>query len=78
MAIFIVTYLKVLLLVFQQKNVTGEHYWLVAPTSFGIAAMEVAVILLAVEKGWWSIPWMGVGGGLGCATAMYLHKRLVI
>ena len=61
----------------QQLNVTGGHYFAAALTSFGIAAAEVTVILMAIKYSWIAIPWMGVGGAIGVTLAMSLHRRTI-
>ena len=40
-----------------------------------MAIGEVAVVLIVVEAGWPSIPWVGTGGAIGVITAMYIHRK---
>lgn len=70
---------------FQQRNVAFLHYWAVVPTSFLMAVVEVGVIgAVAIEATnaehfidlWRMILAIGLGGGLGCAASMYIHKRM--
>ena len=75
--LFAVTFLRVFLLAFQTKNVTGNHYLSAVLTSPLIAATDVAIILMAVDVGWWSIPWVAGGGMLGVTSAMRAHNRMM-
>lgn len=61
----------------QQLNVTGGHYLAAAGTSYLIALTEVTVILMAVQTGWSSIPWIGTGGAIGVTSAMLMHKHTI-
>lgn len=70
-ASFIFIFLKA----FQQLNVVHRQYLLVVPTSMAMSACEVAVIYLVAKQGWgWLVVATGLGGGLGCVAAMFLHK----
>ena len=75
--LFAVTFLRVFLLAFQTKNVTGNHYLSAVLMSPLIAATDVAIILMAVDVGWWSIPWVACGGMLGVTSAMRAHNRMM-
>jgi hypothetical protein len=77
MDIFIATFIAVFGRAIQQQNVIGGHYIAAALTPYLIAAGDVAVILLAVNIGWSSIPWVGTGGACGAVLAMILHRRLM-
>lgn len=76
MTLCLATFLAVFARAIQQLNVVYSLYWAAALTPFAIAAGDVAVILLAVEHGWASIPWVGLGGAMGALSAMWAHKRL--
>ena len=60
---------------YQQLNVAHSQYVSAAITSFGLAACEVTVLMLVIERGWPSVPWIGAGGAMGVTSAIYLHKR---
>jgi hypothetical protein len=77
MDILIATFVSVFGRAIQQLNVQGGHYLAAALTPYLIAAGDVAVILIAVHAGWWSIPWAGTGGAIGATAAMWLHKRVM-
>lgn len=71
---------------FQQRNVTFMHYKWVMPTSMLMSCTEVVVIgyvaIQAVTVSSILLLWplvlaMGIGGGLGCLAAMYLHHRYI-
>jgi hypothetical protein len=75
MAILIATFISVFGRALQQMHVTGGHYLSAALTPYLIAAGDVAVVLLVVDAGWWSIPWAGTGGAIGATAAMWMHRR---
>jgi hypothetical protein len=77
MEILIATFVSVFGRAIQQLNVVGGHYLAAALTPYLIAAGDVAVVLLVVDAGWWSIPWAGTGGALGAVSAMVLHRRFI-
>lgn len=77
MEILAATFISVFGRAIQQLNVVGGHYFAAALTPYLIAAGDVAVILLAVNLGWWSIPWAGTGGAIGAVTAMAMHRHIV-
>jgi hypothetical protein len=73
--LLVVTALLVFLRAFQSQNVVCGYYWWAVLTSYGMAIGEVAVVLIVVEAGWPSIPWVGTGGAIGVITAMYIHRK---
>ena len=73
--LLVVTALLVFLRAFQSQNVVCGYYWWAVFTSYGMAIGEVAVVLIVVEAGWPSIPWVGTGGAIGVITAMYIHRK---
>jgi len=75
MAILIATFISVFGRAIQQLNVVHGHYLSAALTPYLIAAGDVAVVLLVVDAGWWSIPWAGTGGAIGATAAMWMHRR---
>ena len=85
--IFCVSFLGIFLRAFQQKNVNGNHYILVIPVSVFMATSEVVcwgiVAVNSIENGLFSeqsvhlILSMGIGGGLGCIAAMFVHNKWV-
>ena len=77
MEILLATFIAVFGRAIQQLNVVGGHYLAAALTPYLIATGDVAVILLAVHLGWWSIPWAGTGGAIGAVSAMALYRRIV-
>lgn len=74
---FCVSFAFVFLKSFQQLNVQHDRYQWVLPCSLLMALMEVAGILLVVrsESVWIFLP-LGLGGGSGCMTAMFVHGRI--
>jgi hypothetical protein len=73
--LLIATALLVFLRAFQSQNVVCGYYWWAVLTSYGMAIGEVAVVLIVVEAGWPSIPWVGTGGAIGVVLAMYIHRK---
>jgi hypothetical protein len=67
---------------FQQRNVTNDNYWPVIPTSFAMALTEIYVIAtisikaISDELTLMHLVAIALGGGLGCLTSMYLHKKV--
>lgn len=75
--IFFAAILNYCLRAIQQLNVVRGQKWLVTPTSMAIAIFEVLVITQVSRDGtlWSAIP-LGLGGGIGCLIAMWLHEKL--
>ena len=74
--ILIATFILVFTRAIQQKNVIHNNYIAAAITPYFIAIAEVATVLLVVETGWYSIPYVGTGGSIGVVLAMYTHNRI--
>ncbi len=77
MTIFLATAIRIFLLGSQTLHVVGGYYRWAAATSFLIAITDVALVLLVVEGGWWSIPYVGAGGAIGVTGSMWVHRRWV-
>ena len=77
--IALAAFLGVGLKVLQQRNVQGDHYYLVPPVSFGLACTEVYVIstVAAAGQSLALILFLGTGGALGALLAMIIHKKFV-
>ncbi len=71
------TFAMVFLISIQQQNVTHGHKLLAFLTSHVIAVAQVATTVLIVNAGWWSIPWVGFGGGVGVVCGMTFFKKFV-
>lgn len=78
-AAFFAAMLSVFFRVLQQRNAQGDHYWLVIPTSLGIAVCELLVLGIFIRGGASLIYaiFTGTGAGIGCMLAMYVHRRFV-
>ena len=72
---FLVSFVYIFLKAFQQLNVFHKEYKLVMPTSFAMAFCEVAVIAFVVKTSLWVFVPIGLGGGLGCMTSMWVHSK---
>lgn len=75
---FLATFVFVFLKAIQQLNVVRSNYVWIVPTSFAMAVCEVYTVVVAADRGWGLIvvP-IGLGGGLGCVLAVYLHGRFI-
>lgn len=74
---FFVTFVRVFARAFQQKNVIGNHYFAVIPTSYFMGALEVWIVTIIVVEGF-SFPLIfaiGSGGWMGAVLAMILHGK---
>lgn len=76
LAAFFASYLFIALKALQQLQVVHGEYLRILPTSLAMAACEVFVISNVAATGWGWIVWpVGLGSGLGCMTAMWLHGK---
>lgn len=77
--LFATSFIYVFLKAGQQRNVAFDHYKLIPPFSFGMAATEVYIISAIATHGYdfYAVLGMGFGGSTGALLAMYLHKRFV-
>jgi hypothetical protein len=75
-AVFGASVAFIFLKAFQQLNVVHSKYWLVLPTSMGMALFEVTVVYNIAHHGLWVFVPCGLGGGLGCLGSMYIHKKM--
>lgn len=74
---FLISTTYVFVKAFQQQNVIHQEYKWVLPVSFIMAACEVSIIgMVAWNKSFWMIIPIGLGGGIGCMTSMYIHKLM--
>lgn len=71
---FAASFVFIFLKAFQQLNVVHRQYLLVIPTSMAMSVCEIGIVALVVKQGWgWIVLFTGLGGGLGCVVAMFLH-----
>lgn len=78
-AVFIANFGFIGLKAFQQRNVMGAHYWLIALTSYLLASVEVYVIWKMAQHGptLAMVATLGAAGGSGACLATWLHQRHV-
>lgn len=78
LALAAATFVRVFLKAFQQRNVVGNQYAWVVPTSLGLAAAEIYVIVAVAMAGFDLIAVLAIGlsGGTGSIAAMLLHNHL--
>ena len=76
--LFAVNFVYIALKAFQQKNVAGNQYLPVIPTSLCMAACEVFTVYAVATSGFHlqNIVAVGLGGGMGAMTAMLVHSRI--
>lgn len=75
---FVASFAFVFLRAFQQLNVVKGNRVLVIPTSLCMAGCEVFTVASIARSGWgWIVLPVGLGAGIGCLCAMYVHKRFV-
>lgn len=73
---FVASFVFVALKAAQQLNVVHHKVRWVMPVSFAMAVCEVAVVANVARFGWgWIVLPVGLGSGLGCLLAMYVHRR---
>ncbi len=77
MTIFLATVIRIFLLAFQNQNVIGGFYRWAAAVSLLLAVTDVAIVLLVMDKGWWSVPYVAAGGVVGVTSSMWVHRRWV-
>ena len=77
LAVFGSSYLYIGLKALQQLQVMNYQFKFILPTSLGLAACEIFIVYRVAKTGWDTYLWLalGFGAGLGCMSAMYLHKK---
>lgn len=77
MILFLITFITVFLLAFQQQNVVGGHYKMAVLTSFAIGFTQFYTYRLAAFGDPFDWVYMSLGGAVGVVLSMYLHKRVL-
>lgn len=72
---FCVSFVFVGLKSLQQLNVVQGRYLAVMPVSMLLAVAEVTIIASVVKSSLIIALPIGLGGGLGCCTAIFLNRR---
>lgn len=73
---FAAAFVFVFLKAFQQLSVVHDRVWWIMPTSMAMAVCEVLVVANTARAGWgWIVLPIGLGSGLGCLAAMYIHRQ---
>ena len=77
--VFAANFAFIALKAFQQRNVMGAHYGLIACTSQLLALVEVYVIWKIAMYGptLWMVCTLGIAGATGACAATWLHRRHV-
>jgi hypothetical protein len=78
LALFVSTFLLVMLLGLQSLNVNGGHYWAAFFTSFGIGASNLVLFKLAPDANTTEMLAYMLGGPFGILAAMWLHPRMAL
>ena len=77
-AAFVASFIFVFLKSWQQQNVVYRKYLWILPTSMAMALCEGYVVLqIASAFTAGLIVTIGLGSGLGCMAATFLHAKLV-
>ena len=76
MILFIIAFISVFLLGFQQQNVQHSKHIYAAITSFLIAFSQFMMYRLAVAADPSDWVFMGLGGACGIVLSMIIHKKL--
>lgn len=76
LVLFLANFCFIGLKAWQQRNVAFLRYKAVFLVSNLLAVVEIFVIYTVAKSGleWTTVLPIGVGGGLGCITAMYLTR----
>lgn len=76
-AAFLASFCFIGLKALQQRQVVHDEYLFIVPTSMLMAACEVFVVHNIAVTGWTIelVAVVGLGSGIGCISAMFLHKR---
>lgn len=72
---FFISFFYIYLKAWQQINVIHKRYKMVPVVSLLMAICEVATIGLVVHTSFWLFIPIGIGGGLGCMSAMWKHNK---
>jgi hypothetical protein len=77
LAAFMASFCFIGLKALQQRQVVHDEYLLIVPTSMLMAACEVFVVHNIAVTGWTIqlVAVVGLGSGIGCLSAMILHKK---
>lgn len=77
LVLFAVNTLYIFLKAFQQLNVVHDKYLWIPIVSLCMALCEVISIgaIAAYRDLWLAVP-IGLGGGVGCLIAMWMHKKM--
>ena len=82
--IYAVSFIRVASRSFQQKNVVGDRWLSIIPTSYAMSYMDViiwsATYSAFISDGFWGLGLAGfaygTGGWMGAWAGMWLHNRL--
>lgn len=77
-ALFVSTFLLVMLLGLQSLNVNNGHHWAAFLTSFGIGASNLVLFKLAPDANTTEMLAYMLGGPFGILAAMWLHPRMAL
>lgn len=80
--LFLSNFIFIFLKAAQQKNINGNHYIAVLPTSFVMAFAEVYIIAVIASSAVngsldiTEITAIALGGGFGCIASMWSHGKI--
>lgn len=76
---FAAVYAYVMLRALQQRNVAFDNYGWILPVSMFMACADIFIVVFIAHSGWvWQLVLAnGIGGCLGCLSAMWFHRRFI-
>lgn len=74
--LFVVAIANVFVLAFQSRNINSGEYLYAAMGSIGIGMSQAFVWKHVVANGTVEAIVYSLGGGIGCVSAMYVHRRI--
>lgn len=77
LTLFLSAFSLVALLVAQQQNVQGRHYFMAAATSILIGVVQIIMWRAIPSASWTEIAATLAGGPVGVLFSMWAHPRLV-
>ena len=75
MILFLIGFVSIFLLGFQQQNVTGGHYKMAFFNSMLIALSQFTLYREAVASDFSDVVFLALGGAIGITLSMYTHRK---
>ena len=75
MILFLIGFVSIFLLGFQQQNVTGGHYKMAFFNSMLISLSQFTLYRVAVASAAVDVVYLALGGAIGVTLSMYTHRK---